>query len=138
MLKAANIILNKHNPFMIERLYEWVSGAVLFLSAIHVYVTGSINEGYGYDVFDTLGIRRETVLIVMFLIGLVRLTALSINGAWKRTPAIRAICSSARALFFSLITFGGYPVVLAMVIGDIISAFQAGKDARKNIWFNSK
>lgn len=123
-------MIKHHNPFLLKRMPEWIAAMLMLSAAIHTYCAGTLYQSVGYDLFDAFHIDRGYGLAAMFLIGIVRTTALTINGAWKRTPMIRANCSGISAMYFGLLFLGGYPVVWPLIVGDIISSYQAGQDAR--------
>lgn len=69
--------------------------------------------------------------------GLLRAFALFVNGAYTRTPVIRAACSVASAFLFAEITLGlwrvgipntGLAVYGWLLIADLASAYRAGMD----------
>ena len=69
--------------------------------------------------------------------GMLRAFALFVNGAYARTPIIRAVCSVASAFLFAEITLGlwrvgipntGLAVYGWLVIADLASAYRAGMD----------
>lgn len=95
----------------------------------HMLHTLEILGLYGADAATTLG-------VLALMIGLIRATALYVNGVWHQTPMIRVITSAASAFVVSNIVFSLMqgPPTLGLVtyswlfLADCFSGFRAARD----------
>lgn len=119
------------NPFYVDRIPEWMTASMMLLAFLQLMTLSSWETAEGYVLFEVLGIHKLVAIYFMGFIGLVRLIALYINGAWKRTPLIRAVGSIIGAMFFTAIVLGGYLPALPLIIADVFAANRAGQDGRR-------
>lgn len=73
---------------------------------------------------------------VAFSVGMARLLALFINGAWARTPLIRLATAAISAFVWTQVVIGlfavpntGLVVYPWLVVIDLVAAYRAGRDA---------
>ena len=121
------------NPFYKERLPEWITASAMLLAFIQLVLLSDIDSADGYLVFEAIGIDKLIPICALGVIGFLRVIALYINGSWKRTPLIRAVGAIVGAVFFTLLSFGGYLPALVLAIADVYAGYRAGYDARYTI-----
>ena len=132
--------LKDHFP---ARISEWFNGAILTCWGAYLLLHPNL--------FDTQGSGRlwsrmeglvwvdynpESVWgLVAFSVGIMRLGALFINGAWSRTPLLRLISAAVSAFVWTQVTIGllavpntGLVVYPWLVFIDLVAAYRAGRD----------
>lgn len=101
-------------------------------------VTGPLNVhmlhtlSWVFDLWTSFYILGGAAVVI----GLIRLTALSINGAWKQTPLIRMVLSAASAFLVSniVVSLMQGPPTLGLItyswlfLADCFSGFRAARD----------
>lgn len=131
MEKIGSFIMKLRNPFYRERLPEWMSATAMLLACIQLLTLSNIDTAEGYTLFESVGISKVTVVYLLGLVGLARIIALTINGAWRQTPQIRKAGAIVGAVFFALLTIGGYLPALAFFIADVYAGYRAGYDSER-------
>lgn len=132
--------LKDHFP---ARISEWFNGAILtcwgaFL-LLHPNLFSQPELGSLWSRMDSMvwiDYNAESVWgICAFTVGLLRLCALFINGAWSRTPLLRLITAAISAFVWTQVTIGllavpntGLVVYPWLVVIDLVAAYRAGRD----------
>ena len=134
------------------RLGEWITSGALLLFALILAMPGnSFTVKDGFDGFYALGFTEIAVAIPFSVIAALRMLALVVNGAWRRSPHLRVVGSIGGAICFMIVAFGmlipyfigradsinpaaGFPVIL--LIADGFAAYRAGADAGNNARLN--
>ncbi|WP_141102015.1 hypothetical protein [Oceanicola sp. 22II-s10i] len=132
------------------RALEWLTSCVLLVFALTLAMPGDTLAGPGYIGFRNLGFDEAALAVPLSLLAAGRLAALYINGAWRRSPVIRALGAVVGATVFSMlaVTFGwswlvsgaftqnrialgtGMGTYLVLSIFDLLAAHRSGADAR--------
>lgn len=133
--------LRKHFP---ARWPEWFMSATVFAWGFYVVLHPSL-----FTQPDTVHMMSELAAVasphnpasfwglIGVVLGLVRATALFVNGAYTRTPMIRLVMSFASAFLWTQVFLGlfksdtpnmGLVIYPALVIMDIVSAYRASTD----------
>lgn len=129
------------------RATEWLTSLVMIAFALTMALSESALRGPGFAVLRALGFDSVTLASGLAVIGAMRLTALYINGALRRSPSLRmwgAIAGSATfgalaSAFFwpwwsgnaPLSTAAGTYLVLAFF--DALAAYRSGADVRLSL-----
>lgn len=120
------------------RASEWALGAIIFLWAVML----SANPDLFVESRSFVPLARifdqDTWTLLCLAIGGGRLLMLAINGAWRRSPHLRAIAAFISCFFWFQISLGFfqagtygtglavYPVLFAL---DVYNTFRAAGDA---------
>ncbi|MGR3452868.1 hypothetical protein [Pseudooceanicola sp.] len=72
------------------RAIEWVTSAVLLVFALTLSLPGNTLIGSGFGTFRAIGLDEAMLATPLTIIAIGRLVALYINGAWRRSPLMRA------------------------------------------------
>lgn len=128
------------------RALEWLTSLVLLGFALTLALPGdTLSLSGSYRGFRNLGLDEAAISTPLALIAAARLVALYINGAWRRSPVMRAAGAAVGgAVFFMLsVTFSwdwltGASVALgtggatyAMLgLFDVLAAYRSGADVR--------
>lgn len=129
------------------RATEWLAASMLLTFAMILAVPGETTTSTsGFKTFVRLGLDDAALSAPIALVGLARMAALYVNGAWRRSPSIRVAGSIAGASIFSMIgmafiwpslengvsvsalSTGGTYFTLAFY--DALSAYRSGADVR--------
>lgn len=126
------------------RALEWGSSMALLSLALTMALPGETTLLAGYRMFRSLGIDDATAGVVLGVIATMRIAALYINGAWRRSPGVRMIGGIAGAAIFSMMavvfawpflsgqsaltTAPGIYTTLALF--DALSIYRSGGDVR--------
>lgn len=130
------------------RLGEWITSACLMGFAAILWMPGnSLTVKDGWPGFYMLGWSEIAVAVPLAVIATLRMLALVINGAWKRSPHLRVAGSVAGAVCFMVLTFTTISPAFAgradsinptaalyatLLIADLFAAYRAGADAGAN------
>jgi hypothetical protein len=136
----------KHFPNFLypERLPEWISSMVMLLLGVSFLLPGETLSITGYHTLEEIGFTDTSMGLTAVAVGVLRLAALYINGAWERTPAIRmvgAVLSGFIMMAFAIGTavpfvIGDMPpntawgTYLVIALWDLHASYKAGYDAR--------
>lgn len=131
------------------RALEWLTAFVLLNFAITLALPGdTLAGGPAYRGFINLGLDEAALTLGLTILGVGRLAALYINGAWRRSPHLRAAGAMAGGSVFVMlaVTFGwlwitgapgappglgtGSLTYLTLGVFDFIAAYRSGADAR--------
>lgn len=120
------------------RLMEWQAAGVLFAGGLAMLLNDDLMTPGKPGYVLMLGIAsQETWAYAASILGLLRLTVLFINGAWRKSPHARALaaflsCSIWFALATSFSAVAGWGLVLAggMLVGDLLNIVRTMRDAR--------
>lgn len=125
------------------RALEWGLAAVLITCALILAQPAATFDNPAFHQLARItlpGIGAETLWTwACLVIGVARLLALYVNGAWVPSPWVRLACSLLSALFWTQLVLGlvGVPTVPLglgifpwFVVADLYSAMRAGQDAR--------
>ncbi len=121
------------------RLAEWFAAGVLLLIGIVLMLNDGMmaaSTGRGYQLLLAIA-DQPTWATTMVLFAVCRLTILLINGAWRRSPHLRALSAFLSCFFWTQITLSFAPVfgfAFAMAAGwlalDMTNVMRAMRDAR--------
>ena len=127
-----------------ERLPEWINSMILFGFGLSLALPGETLSIAGYHVLLDIGFTDGSLGGLLLFVGAARLSALYVNGAWRRTPAIRMVGAVSGSMVFlgfgigfSLPVFsGGIPntagiTYLILAIWDVAAAYRGGVDAAR-------
>ncbi|UWR30444.1 hypothetical protein K3758_02625 [Sulfitobacter sp. W002] len=137
----------KANVLEEGRAAEWQSAALLLTFALILAVPGETTTSTaGFRTFVRLGLDDAALSVPIALVALSRMTALYVNGAWRRSPIVRMVGSIVGASIFAMIgmafvwpaienglsvsalSTGGIYFTLAFF--DALSAYRSGADVR--------
>lgn len=139
--------LQRHFP---ARLPEWTNAFTMFAWGAYILLHPGIfatNEMYqafvemawvGEDGANRAHVAENLWGLVTVSVGMLRASALFINGAYYRTPAIRVVTSALSAFVWVQIVIGlwhfgqpstGLVMYSSAVVLDLISAYRASCDA---------
>ena len=133
--------LQEHWP---SRTIEWIMSG--FMISWGLYVLFHPELFRRLEVFAEMGrmvwVLSDRPAVVWgssaFVAGVIRATALFVNGAYTRTPVIRVITSFVSMFILTQIIIGlyrvgipntGLPTYTWLLIADMISAYRAARDA---------
>ena len=128
------------------RVAEWLTSLVLLTFAITLALPGNTLRINGYRGFAELGFDEASLSTPLALLACARLAALYVNGAWRRSPLMRAVGAAVGAAVYlmlsvtfawawfaddraSLGTASGTYLVLGLF--DLLAAYRSGADAGK-------
>lgn len=138
MLVLAHIRDNLAGAFF-PRLSEWSAACAVFGVGVVLHVNTDLmasptTSGYGLMLIIA---SQATWAKGLMIFGFLRLVVLVINGAWRRSPHMRAImailsCFPLYTITMSFVPVFGIAMVLAVVfLGmDVINAVRAAGDAK--------
>jgi hypothetical protein len=120
------------------RALEWLLAGVMITWAV---ILAQPDNSFANPSFATIArvANEETVALACLIIGLARLAALYVNGAWVPSPWVRLICALISAVFWLQIALGmaatdtattGLAVYPWFVLCDLYSVWRAARDAR--------
>lgn len=126
------------------RATEWLAASVLLTFALILAIPGETTTSTsGFTTFVQLGLDDAALAAPLGLLATGRMAALYINGAWKRSPAVRMVGSVAGAGVFAMIgmaflwpTFESASAVstgsvyFTLALFDALSAYRSGADVR--------
>ena len=126
------------------RATEWLASAVLLTFAMVLAVPGETTTSTsGFRTFVQLGLDDAALAAPLGLIATARMSALYVNGAWKRSPIVRTVGSVAGASIFAMIgmafVWPMFDVGAALSTGAVyftlaafeaLSAYRSGADVR--------
>lgn len=126
------------------RATEWLTSLVLLGFAAALALPGDTLSGPGYLAFNGIGIDEAAIVWVLTITSMARLTALYINGAWHRSPELRAAGAVSGSVIFGFLAFAfGWPFLIGagapstgastysvLALFDILAAYRSGADAR--------
>ena len=151
MARGAAAVPRKFGRMLVEhgRTSEFGAALVQLFFAITLSLPGdTLAGGPAYAGFRNLGVEESFLTLVLGVMGALRIGALYVNGAVRRSPELRAICAVfGCGLFVSLgVAFGwawltGAPdaptglgtatgTYFALAIVELISVYRTGADAR--------
>ena len=127
-----------------NRLSAWAtSAAMVGFGAVLMTKGNSFTAGSPWRGFDQMGATEIAVAVPLVGIGVMRLTALWINGRWRRSPILRAVGAVAGFACFTTLTItlllpwltgearilstGVVPYAVLAIL-DLIEASRAGAD----------
>lgn len=127
------------------RALEWLTSGVLLAFAIVLAIPGdTLAVTPAFRPLSDLGADDAMVSSMLLTVAIMRMTALYINGAWRRTPRLRmwgAIASAPLFLIFSLtamVSFaaGDQPALstgagtyLVLFFFEVLAAYRSSADA---------
>lgn len=138
MLMLAHIRDNFASAFF-PRLSEWACATAVFGVGVVLHVNADLMENLqsnAYQLMLTIG-PQATWAKALIIFGICRLLVLLINGAWRRSPHLRAVmailsCFPLYTIAMSFLPVFGIAMVFAWIfLGmDVINAVRAAGDAR--------
>ncbi|KAF0675061.1 hypothetical protein [Profundibacterium mesophilum] len=129
------------------RAAEWITSAVLAVIGITLLMPGeTMGVSSSYAGFRSLGVSDGVLGVAVLVVGAVRLTALYINGSWRRTPLLRAVGAVCGLVIFTMLLsaflfpffYGHAPALntgttyLILAIADLFSCYRTGADVGRN------
>lgn len=121
------------------RIPEWIEAAIMTCLGLMVLVNpGMFEQTPSFNGMAQI-LPQEAWGIAALILGMLGLVALAINGFWKATPFIRAMCAFARCFVWLQIIFGlmltgipttGLVVYPWLLILDVWNINRATADAR--------
>lgn len=132
------VLLSVQQHFQV-RIAEWLMAAITFSWGVHllcytdVYLTNPIFS----DIRDWIG--QQVLGFLCLGLGSFRAILLIINGAWRRSPHLRAAFAGVTAFFWLEMCFGLYhsskhpillPTIAWFILLEIWSVFRAESDAK--------
>lgn len=126
------------------RLFEWMTSAMMLGMSFVIAASPQSVHMSGLSLMMILGVTPLVLGVSFFLIALVRMTALIVNGmSFTVGPHARSIASLFGAMIWVQMAFAtwewstnhGYvavsvPVYAALTVGEIISCYRAATDVR--------
>ncbi|MAQ82259.1 hypothetical protein [Psychromarinibacter halotolerans] len=133
------------------RATEWLTACVMLMFAVTLAMPGdTFRISPSYSGFLNLGFDEASIAMPLTLLAGARLTALYINGNWRRSPVIRAFGAAVGAMVFTMlaVTFGwnwisaggprqsavalgtGTGTYLTLALFDFLAAYRSGADVR--------
>lgn len=131
-----------------SRAMEWLcAGCAAAFSTVLAMPGNTFETGTQWERFAELGTELEWAAGIG-TIALIRISALIVNGHWRRTPALRAATALLGAELWAymalLFIVPGEPlstgtgVYAVLAVGDLVSAWRAAKDAAIADWICGK
>ncbi len=121
------------------RLAEWFAAGVLMCLGIVLMLNDGLmsnSTGRAYNLLLAIA-DQPTWATALILFSIVRLTVLLINGAWRKSPHLRALTAFLSCFFWTQITlsfapvFGfGFSMALGWLALDMTNVMRAMRDAR--------
>lgn len=127
-----------------QRLGEWVASIAIGFFAFILWLPGDSFAGVpAYEVFVRNGITEEMIGIPLAAIAGVRISALCINGAWRRSPLLRCGGAVLGFVCFGLLVMTvlspwltgrvdalspGLGFIVALAFADLVAAHRSGAD----------
>lgn len=137
------VSLKQHFP---ARAPEWFMSGLAFVWGANILLhqdmfvrpeTASLLSGLSW-MANSVGYKAAPFWgLICVTTGLIRASALFINGAYTRTPMVRLVLSFSSAFIWTQVTIAliisgvpntGWPLYAGCVVLDIISAYRAGGD----------
>lgn len=126
------------------RATEWLASMCLLSFAITLALPGDTLDGASFSAFRDVGFDEALVSTPLAVLAVARLTALYINGAWRRSPVMRMCGAVFGASIFGMLTaaflwptlaYGapistGCGVYFTLAVFDGLSAYRSGADVR--------
>ncbi len=133
MIMLAHIAQSFRDTFQ-GRASEWALALVLFNWSVILTVNETLfADSPSFAAFGQI-ISQDNLAMACGAVGAARLVVLGVNGWWRRSPHLRAVCSFLGAGFWFLITLGliqagtmgtglaVYPVLLLLDSYNVIRA----------------
>ena len=120
------------------RALEWLLAGVMITWAVILFQPEQSFTNPSFHIIARLA-DEELVAWCCLIIGLARLAALYVNGAWVPSPWVRLFCALISAVFWLQIALGmaatatattGLAVYPWFVLCDLYSVWRAARDAR--------
>lgn len=136
MMGENMIIVEAKRHFQLRAIEWWSAGLMACWGFYTILVPSMFIENPAFQSL-LLFAPQQVWGLVAFVVGLLRLVALTINGFWYRTPAVRWLTSMVSTLVWFLITSAlfnspvlnpGVVVYGWLVLADIYSAFRSASD----------
>lgn len=131
------LIVEMKRHFQLRAIEWWSAGLMASWGAFVSLVPGLFVENHSFH--GLLAFAPQQIWgFVALVVGIVRLSALTVNGFWCRTPAVRWATAMVSCLVWFLITAAlvnapilnpGVVVYGWLVVADIYSAFRSASDA---------
>lgn len=116
------------NRVFIARMIEWEHAVALFMFGAILSMNPDLFGSPSYAAFMRLWDSPQGWGIVCMAVGALRFAVLAINGAFKRSPHLRAVFAALSAFMWMQISFGflaagNYSTALAVYPGFIVWEF---------------
>lgn len=127
-----------------NRLFEWMTAAMMIGIAVTIAVSPHAVEGGGFHLMKNLGLTPMVLVVFFMIASIARAIGLYANGRWPvYGPWCRTLGAAAGAVIWaqmllSLIKWSdqsgyvslGVPVYLFLAMGELISCYRAASDAQ--------
>jgi hypothetical protein len=134
-----SMMLVKFTKTFPVRVTEWLVAGIMFSWSLACWKMTP--EAWAQPTFSGLAqfADQNTWAFFAFWIGVIRLAALTINGAWRPSPHLRAGCAFLACFMWLQISLGlmtsdaastGIAVYPWLLLADIYNVFRASHDAR--------
>lgn len=126
------------------RALEWLTSAILLSYALTLAMPGdTFGPNSAWYAFSKMGLSEVNVAVPVAVLAILRMSALVINGMWRRSPVLRMAGGAMGAFCFGVITSvsaypylagfspvisTGFGVYLLLTTADIIATYRAGAD----------
>lgn len=126
------------------RAAEWITSTILLGFALTLALPGNSLGSEAFRVFRDLGATESSISAPLAIVGTARMTALYINGHWRRSPFLRMAGAIMGASIFSMLAIAifwsswgdGHPLspgaitYFVLALFDALAAYRSGADAR--------
>lgn len=126
------------------RATEWLTSLALLMMVLTMALPGDTLGRPGFHVLAAMGFEEASVAVPLALVATGRLAALYINGAWRRSPALRMWGAMAGAATFGALAVSfawpwaaggtvpgtGAGTYLVLAVFDVVAAYRSGADVR--------
>ena len=98
------------------RATEWLTGSVLLVFALTLSLPGDTLARSSFAGFGAMGLEETSLAVLLTLVGSARLSALYINGRWRRSPILRMLGAGCGVVVFSILSMAfAWPVLSTWV-----------------------
>ena len=137
-LEARMIVVRFQKTFPL-RVSEWLMAGIVLTWGVVLLANPTVFDAPHHSSMREMA-DQQTWGVMCLGMGLTRWAVLTINGAWRASPHIRAACAFSTCFFWLLISYGlagsgvvttGLAVYPWFLLLDIYNVFRAASDARE-------